>query len=149
MSLIEQIEKDYILAYKAKDMTTVGVLRFLKTALKNYKVDTLKEPDDNVALDIINKQCKQRQESIEQFSQAGRNELVEKEQAELDVLKSYLPAALEESELDALIARYMAETQAASMRDMGKVMQMLNNSHKGQFDGKVASEKVKAALSAL
>lgn len=149
MSLIEQIEKDYITAYKAKDMVTVGVLRFLKTALKNYKVDTLKEPDDNVALDIINKQCKQRLESIDQFSRAGRPELVGKEQAELDVLKEYLPAALDESELAALIAQYITEVEASSMRDMGKVMQLLNASHKGQFDGKIASEKVKAALAAL
>lgn len=149
MALIEKIEKDYIVAYKAKDMTTVGVLRFLKTALKNYQVDALKEPDDNVALDIINKQCKQRLESIEQFTQAGRPELVEKEQAELDVLKRYLPAALTEAELDALIQQYIAEVQATSMRDMGKVMQLLTTSHKGQFDGKVASEKVKTALAAL
>lgn len=149
MALIEKIEKDYIVAYKAKDMTTVGVLRFLKTALKNYQVDALKEPDDNVALDIINKQCKQRLESIEQFTQAGRPELIEKEQAELDVLKRYLPAALTEAELDALIQQYIAEVQATSMRDMGKVMQLLTTSHKGQFDGKVASEKVKTALAAL
>lgn len=149
MSLIEQIEKDYIVAYKAKDMTTVGVLRFLKTALKNYKVDSLQEPDDNVALDIINKQCKQRLESIDQFTRAGRPELVEKEQAELDVLKRYLPAALDEAELDALIAQYITEAGASSMRDMGKVMQLLNAAHKGQFDGKTASEKVKTALGAL
>ena len=149
MALIEKIEKDYIVAYKAKDMTTVGVLRFLKTALKNYQVDALKEPDDNVALDIINKQCKQRLESIEQFTQAGRPELVEKEQAELDVLKRYLPAALTEAELDALIQQYIAEVQATSMRDIGMVMQLLTTSHKGQFDGKVASEKVKTALAAL
>lgn len=149
MSLIAQIEKDYIVAYKAKDMVTVGVLRFLKTALKNFKVDTLQDPTDETLLDIINKQCKQRIESIEQFTKAGRPELADKEQAELDVLKGYLPAPLTEGELAEAIQRGINESGASSMRDMGKVMQFLNTAYKGRFDGKLASEKVKAALAAL
>ena len=86
MSLSARLEQDYIVAYKAKDAVRLGVLRLLKTAMKNFQVQHLRPLDDGDVLDLISKQCKQRQESITQFTAANRPELAEKEQAELDVL---------------------------------------------------------------
>lgn len=149
MSLSEQIERDYIVAYKAKDAVRLSVLRMLKTSLKNYQVEHLKAPDDAAILDVIAKQCKQRQDSIEQYTNAQRPELAEKEAAELEVLRSYMPTPLTVEELQEVIATLIKETGAASPKDMGKIMQGLNAGYKGRFDGKAASDAVKAALQAL
>ena len=149
MSLGEKLDQDYIIAYKAKDAVTLSVLRLLKTAIKNHQVEHLKVPDDAAILDIIARQCKQRQDSFDQFTAANRHDLAEKEAAELVVLRAYMPKQLSAEELLALVDRLVAETGAASMKDMGKVMQALATGYKGQFDGKAASETVKAALQKL
>lgn len=149
MSLSQKIEKDYIVAYKAKDTVRLSVLRLLKTALKNFQVDQRRPPEDGDILDVIAKQCKQRQDSIEQYKLAGRQELADKEAAEMAVLKEYMPTPLESDELAAAIACAIAETGASGARDMGKVMQTLLAAHKGRIDGKEASAAVKAALEAL
>lgn len=149
MSLLEQLEQDYITTYKAKDMTRLGVLRLLKTALKNFQVEHMRPPTDDDAMAIISKQCKQRQDSMEQFGAAGRQELVDKESAEYDVLCSYLPRPLEGDELTAAIQAAVAEAGATSIKDMGRVMQLLTAAYKTRLDGKAASAAVKAALQAL
>ena len=149
MSLSLKIEQDYITAYKAKDAVRLGVLRLLKTALKNFQVEHLRTPTDADIFDVIARQCKQRQDSIEQFTAAGRPELAEKEAAEMVVLREYLPTPLSPEELAAAVAQAIAESAATGPRDMGKVMQALTASHKGRFDGKAASEAVKAALGKL
>lgn len=149
MSLSARLEQDYIVAYKAKDAVRLGVLRLLKTAMKNFQVQHLRPLDDGDVLDLISKQCKQRQESITQFTAANRPELAEKEQAELDVLKGYMPEQLEGEALAAAIAEAVAESGAAGPKDMGKVMQILVAKYKGRYDGKAASETVKTALAAL
>lgn len=149
MSLIARMEQEYIVAYKAKDTVRLSVLRLLKTALKNFQVEHLRQPTDDDALDIIGRQCKQRQDSIDQFKAAGRQELVDKESAEMAVLLSYMPARFSEAELAAAIAEAIKNVNAAGIKDMGKVMQALTAAHKGRFDGKAASEAVKAALQAL
>ena len=87
MSLSARLEQDYITAYKAKDAVRLGVLRLLKTALKNFQVQHLRVPEDGDVFDLIAKQCKQRKESIDQFSAAGRMDLADKERAELEVLQ--------------------------------------------------------------
>ena len=125
------------------------MLRLLKTAMKNFQVQHLRPLDDGDVLDLISKQCKQRQESITQFTAANRPELAEKEQAELDVLKGYMPEQLEGEALAAAIAEAVAESGAAGPKDMGKVMQILVAKYKGRYDGKAASETVKTALAAL
>ena len=127
MSLFEQIEKDYIQAYKAKDSVRLTVLRLLKTAVKNKLVDLCRPGgtlDDGEMMDLIIKEGKQRQDSIEQYTAAGRSDLADKEAAELVVLQSYLPKPLTEEELTAVMA-----------------------AHKGRVDGKVLSAAVKARLS--
>ena len=149
MPLLEQLEKDFITAYKAKDAVRLGVIRFLKTALTNYKVEHLKEADEAALLDIIAKQCKQRLDSIEQYTKAMRPELAAKEEAELQVLKGYLPEPLSAEALAGAIVAAVKEIGATSIKDMGKVMQALNAAHKGRFDGKTASDAVKAHLSSL
>ena len=149
MSLIDKLEEDYIIAYKAKDAIRLSVLRLLKTALKNFQVEHLRPPVDNDVLDIIVRQCKQRQDSIDQFTAASRPELADKEAAEMAVLLGYMPARLSDEELAAAIIEAITSANAAGPKDMGKVMQLLTASHKGRFDGKAASEAVKAALQAL
>ena len=148
MSLLARLEQEYIAAYKAKDTVRLNVLRLLKTALKHFQVERLHPPTDDDVLDIIARQCKQRQDSIDQFRAAGRPELVEKESAEMRILLSYMPAPFSDEELASAIADAIAAVQAAGMKDMGRVMQALTAAHKGRFDGKTASEAVKAALQA-
>lgn len=149
MSLMTTIEENYLLAYKAKDAVTVGVLRMLKTALKNFQVEHRREPEDADVMDVIARQCKQRQESAAQFLAANRPELAEKENIELEVLRRYLPEPLEGEALTAAIQEAITTTGAAGVRDMGKVMQALMAAHKGRIDGKAGSDAVKNALQAL
>jgi len=149
MSLNDRLEQDYLTAYKSKDAVRLGVLRLLKTALKNFQVQHLRTPTDEDIMNIIGKQCKQRQDSIEQYTAANRPELADKEAAEMEVLCGYLPPRLEGEELAAAVAAAVAEANAGGPKDMGKVMQILNTAYKGRIDGRAASEAVKAALQNL
>lgn len=148
MSLAVAIEKDFLAAYKAKDQLKVSVLRMLKAALKNRQVELLRELSDEDVLAVIARQVKQRQESVEQFTSAGRADLAGREAAEQAVLESYLPARLGEAELAALVAEAVAETGATGMKDMGRVMQLLLAKVAGRADGKLVSQLVRARLSA-
>jgi uncharacterized protein YqeY len=147
MSLQQSIEKDFVQAYKAKDDVRVAVLRMLKTAIKNKHVELGRPLEDDEILDVVGKQAKQRRESIEQYEKATRPDLVDREKAELAVLESYLPAALSEQELAAAVDEAIAETGAASMKEMGKVMSSLMEKYKGRVDGKQAQNLVRSRLS--
>ena len=148
-TLFEQIEKDYIQAYKAKDSVRVTVLRLLKTAVKNRLVD-LKRPggklSDEEMLDLIIKEGKQRQDSIDQYTSANRADLADKEAAELVILKEYMPKPLGAEELTALIDATVTAVGATSPKDMGKVISAIMAEHKGRVDGKALSEAVKKRL---
>lgn len=148
-TLFDQIEKDYILAYKAKDSVRLTVLRLLKTAVKNRLVD-LRRPggslSDEEMMDVIIKEGKQRQDSIEQYTAAQRPDLAEKEAAELVVLKEYLPKALSQEELLSLVESTITGLGATSPKDMGRVISAIMAGHKGQVDGKALSEAVKKRL---
>nr|WP_321257303.1 GatB/YqeY domain-containing protein [uncultured Pseudodesulfovibrio sp.] len=148
MSLSKKIDKDYIEAYKAKSTVKVAVLRHLKTAIKNRMVEERSDglPDD-VVLDLIAKQVKQRKDSFDQYTKAGRDDLAKIEAEELTALESYLPQSLSDEELEAAIEKAIADLGASSMADMGKVMQAVLGAHKGQVDGKKASGLVKSKLS--
>ncbi|MEW5772092.1 MAG: GatB/YqeY domain-containing protein [Thermodesulfobacteriota bacterium] len=148
MSLADRIEKDFIIAYKAKDELSVSVLRMLKTAVKNRQVELMRPPTDEEVLAVVAKQVKQRQESVEQFTAAGRSDLAAKEAAEKAVLESYLPARLSDEELTALVEEAVAASGAAGMKDMGKVMQLVMVKAAGRADGKLLSQLVKSRLSA-
>ena len=149
MSLTAKLEQDYLTAYKAKDTVRLNVLRLLKTALKNFQVEHMRQPADGDVLDLIARQCKQRQDSIEQYNAAGRPELADKEAAEMDILCAYMPPRLTENELAEAVNTLVAEVGATSVKDMGKVMQALSAAYKGRFDGKAASDAVKNALQQL
>jgi len=147
MTIQGRIESDYIVAYKAKDTVRLAVLRHLKTAAKNRAVEALRPLTDDDLLEIIARQIKQRRESIDQYEKHGRTELAAVEAAELVVLQDYMPTALSDAELAEAIDRFVAETGAQGPKDMGKVMQALTQAYKGRYDGKKASEAVRAKLS--
>jgi uncharacterized protein YqeY len=147
MSIAKQIEQDFVTAYKAKEQLRVAVLRMLKTAIKNRHVELMRELTDDEILDVIIKQIKQRQEAEEQFRAANRAELADKESAEADILRSYLPVQLSREELAALVDKIVNDLSASGMKDMGRVMKAIMDSHKGRVDGKAVSELVKARLS--
>jgi hypothetical protein len=148
MSLSKQIDKDYIEAYKAKATVKVAVLRHLKTAIKNRMVeDKAQDLSDEVVLDLIAKQVKQRKDSFDQYSKAGRDDLAQVEAQELAALEVYLPKQLSDEDLSAAIDKAIADLGASSMADMGKVMQAVLGAYKGQIDGKKASGLVKSKLS--
>ena len=146
MTLQEKIEKDYLVAYKAREEVRVAVLRMLKTAAKNRQVELLRLLTDEEMLEVVARQVKQRQESIDQFRQAGRIEMAEREEAEMACLKGYLPTQLTPEETASAVDEAIAETGAASPREMGKVMQAVMARHKGRIDGKVVNELVRRKL---
>ncbi len=147
MSIKGRIESDYIAAYKAKDTVRLAVLRHLKTAIKNREVELLRPVSDDDCLELIARQIKQRKESIDQYAKHGRGDLAEVEQAELGVLVDYMPQPLTDEELAQAIETLIRETGAAGPKDMGKVMQALTAAFKGRYDGKKASDAVRARLS--
>ena len=146
MNLIARIESDSLAAMKARDELTLGVLRMLKAAAKNRQVELRRPLTEDEFCDVLAKQAKQRRESIEQFAKANRADLVEKEERELGVLLAYLPAPLTDDELAAAAAAAVTDLAAASMKDMGKVVQAVLAAHKGRVDGKRVSDAVKARL---
>lgn len=147
MSLSERIEKDYVTAFKAKKTDEVAVLRMLKAAVKNKQVELRRELADNEILDVVSKQVKQRQESIDQFRAAGRIDLAEIEEREHLILRAYLPTALSPAELEAAVVSTIQTLGASGMKDMGKVMNAILGEHAGRVDGKELSALVRAKLS--
>jgi len=147
MSLSERIEKDYVTAFKAKKTDEVAVLRMLKAAVKNKQVELRRELSDNEILDVVAKQVKQRQESIDQFRAAGRNDLAEIEEREHLILRAYLPTALSPAELEEIVAATIHNIGASGMKDMGKVMNAILGEQAGRVDGKELSALVRAKLS--
>ena len=132
---------------RAKDMATVTVIRGVQAAIKQIEVDERIELDDAQVLAVIEKQIKQRKESVKAFEGAGREDLASKEQAEIEVLSQFLPEAMTEEELDSMIAQTIEAQQATSMKDMGKVMNSLRPLIAGRADPAQVSAKIKAKLS--
>ncbi len=147
MSLSERIEKDYVAAFKAKRTDEVAVLRMLKAAVKNKQVELRRELADNEILDVVAKQVKQRQESIDQFRAAGRIDLAEIEERELLILRTYLPTALSPAELEEAVTTTIQALGASGMKDMGRVMNAILSEYAGRIDGKELSALVRAKLS--
>lgn len=146
----ENVMDDLKIAMKAKDSVALTTLRALKTALTNAAIESGNK--DNViaqadALAIVRKQIKQRNDSIEQFENAGRSELAEKEKAEIVVLEKYLPAAMSPEEVSAIVTAAVSETGASSRAEMGKVMSIVQGKTAGRVDGKTLSQEVMKHLS--
>ena len=131
---------------RARDELVVGVLRMLKAAAKMRQVELKRPLADDELLDVLARQAKQRKESIEQFAKANRTDLVDKEERELAVLLAYMPAPLSDAELAAAVDAAVAELDARSMKDMGRVVQAVLAAHKGRVEGKRVSDAVKARL---
>ena len=147
MSLAQRIETEYIAAYKSKDAVRLSVLRLLKTSMKNLLVERMQKPlEEADILDLVAKQCKQRQDSIAQYTAANRPDLAAREEEEFTILKEYMPEQITGDALRDLVKTLVAETGAAGPRDMGKVMQALTAGYKGQYDGKEASALVRELL---
>lgn len=150
MSLEQQIDKDYIQAMKDRDSVRSSALSFLRSQIKYARIELKTERvEDKEIIAVIKKQIKQRQDSIEQFTQGGRTDLVEKEQKELAILKGYLPAEMSASEITAIIENVIKSTGATSIKDMGRVMKEAGAQLAGRADNKQVSELVKAQLSQL
>ena len=147
MSIRESINQDLKEAMRSRDKTTLNTLRLVNAAVKQIEVDERITVDEARMLAILDKLCKQRKESIAQYQNAGRDDLVEKEQAELVIIEKYLPAPLSEDEINALIATAISDTQAANMQDMGKVMAELKPKLQGRADMGKVSQLIRAKLS--
>ena len=147
MSLREQVVKDLTTAMKAQDSNRTSTLRMVKAAMMNRQIEKGSELDDDEMQRLLRSLVKQRRDSIEQYEKAGRQELVDKERAEIEVIEIYLPQAASSQEIEQAVAAAIAETGANSMKDMGKVMKAAQAALAGKnADGKLVSEVVKAKL---
>jgi uncharacterized protein YqeY len=149
MAILEKITQDLTAAMKAKDVLRTSALRMAKSALKNKEIDKKAPLDEADAARVLQGLVKQREDSAQQFRQAGRGELAEKEEAEIAVLKAYLPAEASDADIAAAVEQAAAETGAATMKDMGKLMKaalaVLQAAGK-PADGKRVNEAVKKRL---
>lgn len=147
MSLKTQITNDMKAAMKAKDKETLGTIRMITAAIKQVEVDERRELSDTDVLSIITKMIKQRKDAAQQFADANRSDLQEKELAEIIILETYQPEQLSTDEVSAIVTTIINETGAQGMQDMGKVMGLVKAKVAGQADMGQISQLVKAALS--
>jgi len=131
---------------KSGDKAALGTLRMVSAALKNRKIELLRELTDEDALAVIRTGIKQRRDAITQFRDGGRAELAAQEEAEVAVLERYLPAQMPDAELDAIVARVIADSGATGMKDMGGVMKQVLTEVAGRADGSAVSARVKQRL---
>jgi uncharacterized protein YqeY len=148
MSLEQSLTTDIVSAMKAKDQTRLTALRMLKTALTNKSIEKGRALEHTEELQVVSMLVKQRKDSIEQFTKGGRQDLADKEQAEIGVLNAYLPAAATDEEIAAAVTAAIAETGAAGAKDIGKVMKAVMAALAGKtVDGKKVNEAARAKLS--
>ena len=147
MSLEQTLGADIVTAMKAKDATKLTALRMLKTALTNKSIEKGRALEGAEELQVVSMLVKQRRDSIDQFTKGGRTDLADKEQAEIVILNTYLPASASDDEIAAAVTAAIAETGATSAKDMGRVMKAVMAGLAGKtVDGKKVSETVKAKL---
>ena len=147
MSLVEDVNRAITDAMKAKDSQRLSALRMLKAALMNREVERGRALDENEARQVVSGLVKQRRDSIEQFTKGGRQDLADKETAEIGILEGYLPPAVDSAELEKVVDAAIASTGAASAKDMGKVMKAVMAELAGKtVDGKAVNELVRRKL---
>ncbi len=146
MALKEQITNDMKESMKSGAKERLAVIRLILAALKQKEVDERIVLDDAQVLAILEKMLKQRRESVAQFTQGNRKDLADKEEAEIKIIQAYMPAQLSDAELEQLVAAAVAESGAASVKDMGKVMGILKPKVAGKADMSAVSAKIKAKL---
>jgi len=145
--LKNQIIADMKSAMKAKDSATLKAVRMIVEAIKQKEVDTREDLDDQGILAVIQKMVKQRKDSIDQFTQAGRGDLVAVEEAELKVINLYMPKQLSENEIECVVDQVISQTGASGMQDMGKLMGVLKAELSGKADMGTVSNIIKSKLS--
>ena len=146
MSLKARITEDMKAAMRGGDKRRLGVIRLIQSAIKQREVDERVELDDAQVIVTLDKMLKQRRDSIEQYQKASREDLAEQEAFEIGVIQEYMPAALSEAEIDALVDEAIAATGASSMRDMGEVMGRLKPKLQGRADMGEVSKRIKSRL---
>jgi len=147
MALLEQIQKDMVAAMKARDEARLGTVRMIKAALKKHEIESMKPLDEATELQVMSTLIKQRREAADLYRKGGREDLAVKEEAELKLIESYMPAEPTEGEMDAAVEAAVAETGASDMKQMGMVMKAAQAKLTGKrVDGRTLSAKVKARL---
>ncbi|MGE6227510.1 GatB/YqeY domain-containing protein [Paenibacillus chitinolyticus] len=146
MSLSERLNDDMKQAMKSQDKFTLSVIRMVKASIKNIEIDQRRTLDDNEVLDVLNREVKQRKDSLQEFKSAGRDDLADSLHAEIDILMKYLPQQLTEEEVSAIVKQTIQEVGASSKADMGKVMSALMPKVKGRADGKLVNQLVQQNL---
>jgi len=147
MSLQDRIQSDIADAMRSKDNLKLGVLRMMKTAVKNKEVEKMKALEEGEVFAVLNSLVKQRKDSVDQFRKGGREDLATKEESEIKVIELYLPAAASDEDIQRAIAEAVQETGASSMKDMGKVMKATQARLAGKTaDGSRVSQMVKEKL---
>ena len=146
MSLKQKLQEDLKSSMKNKDTVKKSVITLIRASIKQYEVDNRVELGDEEIVDLIAKQLKQTRDSREEFAKAGREDLVSKAEAEIEVLKEYLPQQLSEEELNKIVISTISEVGATSMKDMKKIMTSIMPKVKGRADGKLINELVKKNL---
>mgnify|MGYP001425997197 FL=1 len=146
MSLIDQLEQDMITALKQKEKTKLSVIRMIRDAIKKEQIAQKRTLTEAEVLQIISRELKQRNEALEGFQKAGRKELVEQQEKEIQILKSYLPEPLSEEELSKIVQQVIEEVGASSKADMGKVMRGVMSRVQGRADGKKVNQMVQQYL---
>ena len=144
--LTDRIKEDMKASMKGGNKSRLGVIRLILAAIKQVEVDERIQLDNDRVILVLDKMLKQRRESIRQFADAGRHDLVAIEEAEVLVIQDFLPQALGEDEIDAMVSAAVIESGAESVKDMGKVMGLLKTKMQGRADMSVVSAKIKAAL---
>ena len=147
MGIYEKVNHEMISAAKEKDKLRLSAVRLIKTAMHNREIDLKRPLNDEECLQLLSSMVKQRRDSIEQFRQGGRMDLVEKEEAELKVIQTFMPEQMSAEDIEKEIDDVIREVGAASIKDMGKVMKILMPRLTGKADGKLVGEKVKSRLS--
>lgn len=146
MSIKDQLTEDMKQAMKAHNKVALETIRMARANIKNVEINDKKELTEDEVIAVLMKEVKMRQDSLAEFEKANRTDLIEQAKAEIEVLQKYLPAAMEDDELEALVKAVIAETSAASMKDMGKVMPKVIAKAGGRADGKRINAMVKQLL---
>lgn len=144
--MVEQLEKDMIEAMKSKDKDRLTVIRMVKAALKQEQIDHKKEINDDLLIDVVNKQIKMRKDSISEFEKGARQDLIDKTQSEIDLLMAYLPEQLSIEEVNKIIDGIFEEIKPEGQKDMGKVMKEAQAKLKGKADMKEVSTIIREKL---
>ena len=144
--MVEQLEKDMIAAMKAGEKEKLVVIRMVKAALKQEQIDHKKEINDELLIDVVNKQIKMRKDSIAEFEKGNRQDLIDKTQSEIDILLTYLPEQLSTEEVEKIINDIFEEVKPEGMKDMGKVMGLAQGKLKGKADMKEVSTIIRNKL---